>query len=253
MKAQGQVALTNVLAKINRKKASMPVPAPPTGDMDLGREYDIVKCLKLLVNSKYGADDALAHQQVIVSLVNSLLSPRLNTRKLVSEVLAFICSWAEGQGHQNVLQGMDHVKNHHDETGCFDAWMRIVEFAIDGRGKMGHGIIEYRSGEFGSENLLIEYAASTMLLINMLVDAAENDLQLRCHIRAQFFSCGIKRLLLKMEGFQYEVIDKQIEHFRENEAIDYEDLLQQEGSSMKDSIESEVKDMSDPLQIHGLD
>lgn len=144
---------------------------------------------------------------------------------------------------------MDHVKNHHDETGCFDAWMRIVEVAIDGRRKMGSsvGMVEYRSGEIGTENLLIEYAASTMLLINMLVDAAENDLQLRCHIRAQFISCGIKRLLLKMEGFQYEVIDKQIQHFRENEAIDYEDLLQQEGSSMKDSIEGEVKDMSDPL------
>ncbi|KAJ0367336.1 hypothetical protein COL922a_014395, partial [Colletotrichum nupharicola] len=54
-----------------------------------------------------------------------------------------------------------------------------------------------------------------------------------------------------MEGFQYEVIDKQIEHFRENEAIDYEDLLQRESSSTKDSIEGDVKDMTDPLQITG--
>jgi cytokinesis protein len=243
VKAQGQVALTNVLAKINRKKASRPAPAPPTGDMDLDRECDIVKCLRVLMNNKYGADDALAHQQVIVSLVNSLLSPRLNTRKLAGEALTFLCHWAKGQGHQNVLQGMDHVKNHHDETGRFDAWMRIVEVTIDGRGKM----VEYRSGKIDTGNLLIEYVVSTMFLINMLVDAAENDLQLRCHIRAQFISCGIKRLLLKMEGFQYEVIDKQIERFRENEAIDYEDLLEQEGSSMKDSIEGEVKDMSDPL------
>jgi hypothetical protein len=30
-----------------------------------------------------------------------------------------------------------------------------------------------------------------MILINMLVDGAETDLQLRCHIRAQFTSCGI--------------------------------------------------------------
>ncbi|KAH2346447.1 hypothetical protein KXW91_005767, partial [Aspergillus fumigatus] len=252
VEAQGQIALTNVLSKINRRKASGPVPAPPTGDRDLDREYDIVKCLKALMNNKYGADDAIGHQQVIIALVSSLLSPRLNTRKLVSEVLTFLCHWAEGEGHQKVLQAMDHVKNQHGETGRFDAWMRIVEVTIDGRGKMGSLVgasEEYRSGGIGMENLLMEYAVSTMMLINMLVDAPENDLQLRCHIRAQFISCGIKRLLTKMEGFQYEVIDKQIERFRENEAIDYEDLLQRESSSMKDSIEGEVKDMSDPLQI----
>ncbi|KAJ5674823.1 uncharacterized protein N7477_004757 [Penicillium maclennaniae] len=252
VEAQGQIALTNVLNKINRQKASGPVPAPPTGDKDLDREYDIAKCLKGLMNNKYGADDALEHQGVLVALVNSLSSPRLNTRKLVSEVLTFLCHWAEGQGHQKVLQSMDKVKNDHSETGRFDAWMRIVEVTIDGRGKMGSLVgasEEYRSGGIGMENLLMEYAVSTMILINMLVDGAENDLQLRCHIRAQFISCGVKRLLTKMEGFQYEVIDKQIERFRENEAIDYEDLLQRENSSMKDSVEGEVKDMSDPLQI----
>ena len=244
--------MTNVLLKINRRKVSGPVPAPPTGDKDLDREYDIAKCLKGLMNNKYGADDALEHQNVLVALVSSLSSPRLNTRKLVSEVLTFLCHWGEGQGHQKVLQSMDKVKNDHSETGRFDAWMRIVEVTIDGRGKMGSLVgasEEYRSGGIGMENLLMEYAVSTMILINMLVDGAETDLQLRCHIRAQFTSCGIKRLLTKMEGFQYEVIDKQIERFRENEAIDYEDLLQREGSSMKDSIEGEVKDMSDPLQI----
>ncbi|RMJ26835.1 Cytokinesis protein sepA [Aspergillus sp. HF37] len=252
VEAQGQVALTNVLSKINRRKASGPVPAPPTGDKDLDREYDIVKCLKALMNNKYGADDALAHQQVLVALVSSLLSPRLNSRKLVSEVLTFLCHWADGQGHLKVLQAMDHVKNHHGETGRFDAWMRIVEVTIDGRGKMGSLVgasEEYRSGGIGIENLLMEYAVSTMFLINMLVDAPDNDLQLRCHIRAQFISCGIKRLLGKMEGFQYEVIDKQVERFKENEAIDYEDLLQREGSSIKGSVEGEVKDMGDPLQI----
>ena len=132
VEAQGQIALTNVLLKINRRKASGPVPAPPTGDKDLDREYDIAKCLKGLMNNKYGADDALEHQNVLVALVSSLSSPRLNTRKLVSEVLTFLCHWGDGQGHQKVLQSMDKVKHDHNETGRFDAWMRIVEVTIDG-------------------------------------------------------------------------------------------------------------------------
>ena len=204
------------------------------------------------MNNKYGADDAISHQQVIVSLATSLISPRLTTRKLVSEVLTFLCHWGQGEGHLKVLQAMDHVKHQQGENGRFDAWMRIVEVTIDGRGKMGSLVgasEEVRSGGIGMENLLMEYAVASLFLINMIIDAPEHDLQLRCHIRAQFTSCGIKRILTKMEGFQYEVIDKQVDRYRENEAIDYEDLLSRENSSIKDSFDGEVKDMHDPAQI----
>jgi cytokinesis protein len=253
VECQGQVALTNVLGKINRRQAQGPAPADgSTSDKDLDREYDIVKCLKALMNNKFGADDALQHQQVIVALATSLISPRLTTRKLVSEVLTFLCHWADGQGHLKVIQAMDYVKNQQGENGRFDAWMRVVEVTVDGRGKMGSLVgasEELRSGGIGMENLLMEYAVATLFLINMIVDAPEKDLQLRVHIRAQFTACGIKRVLTKMEGFQYDVIDKQIERFRTNEAIDYEDLLDRENSSMKDSVEGEVKDLNDPAQI----
>ena len=251
--AQGQVALTNVLAKLNRRQGQGPAPASgSTSDKDLDREYDIIKCLKALMNNKYGADDALDHQQIVVALATSLISPRLTTRKLVSEVLTFLCHWGEGEGHMKVLQALDYVKNQHGENGRFDAWMRIVEVTIDGRGKMGSLVgasEEVRSGGIGMENLLMEYALATLFLMNMVIDAPEHDLQLRCHIRAQFTSCGIKRILHKMEDFQYEAIDKQVERYRDNEAIDYEDLLQRENSSMKDSVEAEIKDMQDPAQI----
>ncbi|KAL8400584.1 hypothetical protein RB594_000834 [Gaeumannomyces avenae] len=254
IECQGQVALTNVLMKINRKAAVGPaVPESATkGDKNLDREYDIVKCLKALMNNKFGADDALAHQNVLISLAGSLISPRLNTRKLVSEVLTFLCHWAEGEGHVKVIQAMDAVKSQQGENGRFDAWMRLVEVTVDGRGKMGSLVgasDEVRSGGIGMENLLMEYAVATLILVNMLIGAPEKDLQLRVHIRAQFTACGLKRILSKMEGFQYDLIDKQIEHFHNNEAIDFEDMLDRENSSMKDSMEGEVKDLSDPVQI----
>ncbi|KAI0020278.1 hypothetical protein F4780DRAFT_375532 [Xylariomycetidae sp. FL0641] len=254
IECQGQVALTNVLLKLNRKSAMGPAqPQDARGtDKNLDKEYDIVKCLKALLNNKYGADDALSHQQVIVALATSLISPRLTTRKLVSDVLTFLCHWEEGDGHRKVIQAMDQVKAQQNENGRFDAWMRLVEVTIDGRGKMGSLVgasDEVRSGGIGMENLLMEYAVATLILVNMIIDAPERDLQLRMHIRAQFGACGIKRILTKMEGFQYDLIDKQIERFRNNEAIDYEDMLEKEGSSMKDSVEGEVKDLNDPVQI----
>ncbi|KAF2146140.1 uncharacterized protein K452DRAFT_294746 [Aplosporella prunicola CBS 121167] len=254
VESQGQIALTNVLNKINRRQGQGPQPAagPNSQEMDLDREYDIVKCLKALMNNKYGADNALGYPQIITALAASLTSPRLNTRKLVSEVLTFLCHWANGQGHERVLQALDHLKTQNGENGRFDAWMRIVEVTVDGRGKMGSLVgasDEVRSGGIGFENLLMEYAVASLFLVNMIVDAPERDLQMRVHLRAQFTACGIKRILMKMEDFQYEVIDKQIERYRTNEAIDYEDLLERENNSMVDGIDGEVKDLNDPSQI----
>ncbi|AEO56390.1 hypothetical protein MYCTH_2301261 [Thermothelomyces thermophilus ATCC 42464] len=253
IECQGQVALTNVLMKINRKTGMGPgLDSSKGGDKNLDREYDIVKCLKALMNNKFGADDALAHQPVLVALATSLISPRITTRKLVSEVLTFLCHWDEGKGHLKVIEAMDVAKNQQGENGRFDAWMRLVEVTIDGRGKMGSLVgasEEMRSGGIGMENLLMEYVVATLMLVNMMIDAAEKDLQMRVHIRAQFTACGIKRMLNKMEAFQYELIDKQIERFRTNEAIDYEDMLERENSSIKDSVEGEVRDLNDPVQI----
>lgn len=256
VEAQGQIALTNVLHKINRRQAQGPsVPsaeATKEQSKDLEREYDIVKCLKALMNNKYGADNALQHAQIVMALAGSLTSPRLTTRKLVSEVLTFLCHWSDGQGHRRVLQALDNIKNQNSETGRFDAWMRLVEVTIDGRGKMGSLVGasgEVRAGGIGVENMLMEYAVASLLLVNALIDTPERDLQLRCHIRAQFIATGIKRLMTKMESFQYEVIDKQVEQFQTNEAIDYEDLMERENNSIVDSVDGEVKDLNDPVQI----
>ncbi|KAL6402159.1 uncharacterized protein AUP68_14625 [Ilyonectria robusta] len=254
VECQGQVALMTLLLKINRKTAQGPAqPDTNRSDKNLDREYDIIKCVKALMNNKFGADDALVHQKVMVALATSLISPRLTTRKLVSEILTFLCTWGEnGEGHLKVIQAMDEVKSQAGENGRFDAWMRLVEVTVDGRGKMGSLVgasEELRTGGIGMENLLMEYAVATLFLINMMVDSPEKDLQLRIHIRAQFTACGIRRVLHKMEGFQYDLLDKQIERFRTNEAIDYEDMLERENSSIKDNVEGDVKDLTDPVQI----
>ncbi|PSN60242.1 FH2-domain-containing protein [Corynespora cassiicola Philippines] len=256
IEAQGQICLTNVLAKINRRKGQGPQPPPSAlaqrAENDVEREYEIIKCLKALMNNKYGADNALQHPSIIQALAGSLISSRLNTRKVVSDVLTFLCHWGDGLGHEKVMQALDNLKSVYGENGRFDAWMRIVEVTVDGRGKMGSMVgasDEVRSGGIGMENLLMEYAIATLFLVNMMVDAPERDLQLRMHLRAQFTGCGIKRIFKKMEGFQYEVIDKQVERYLNNEAIDYEDYLDRENSSMVDSIEGETKDLNDPTQI----
>lgn len=254
VECQGQVALVTLLLKISRKTVGSQPSADNTKlEKLLDREYDIIKCLKTLMNNTFGADDALIQQKVLVALCTSLSSPRLTTRKLVSEILTFLCAWGENhEGHKKVILAMDEVKAQSGEEGRFDAWIRLVEASVDGRGKLGSLVgasDEVRTGGVGMENLLMEYAVATMMLINMMVDAPEKDLPMRIHVRAQFTACGIKGILVKMEEFRYEPLDKQIERFRSNEAIDYEDMLERENGSTKDGVEPDLKDLNDPVQI----
>ncbi|KAL3957324.1 hypothetical protein ACCO45_007902 [Purpureocillium lilacinum] len=175
VECQGQVALVTLLLKLNRKTAVGPAPDNNKAERNLDREYDIVKCLKALMNNKFGADDALMQSKVLLALATSLTSSRITTRKLVSEILTFLCTWGEnGEGHLKVIQALDEVKAQSGENGRFDSWMRLVEVTVDGRGKMGSLVgasEELRTGGIGMENLLMEYAVATLMLISMIVDS----------------------------------------------------------------------------------
>lgn len=247
IEAQGQVALTTVLRGINNHTGKNAAGS----DAILDREYDIVKCLKALMNNKYGADDALKHHHCVSALTASLTSPRVTTRKLVSEVLTFLCHWDRPHGHTKVLAALDQLKSYQGENGRFDAWLRIVEVTIDGRGKLGSLVgasEEVRSGGIGMESLLMEYALATLFLINIIASGAD-DLHARIHIRAQFKACGFGRIATKMQGFQYELIDKQIAKYEEDAAVDYDELMERDGGSMADSVEGDPKDLNDPVAI----
>jgi cytokinesis protein len=251
VEAQGQIALTNVLAKINRRQ-NKGQQAQQHRDLDLDREYDIIKCLKSLMNNKYGADNAIAHSQIINALVGSLISSRLSTRRLVSDVLTFLCHWTHGQGHEKVLAALDHLKNTQGETGRFDGWMRIFEVTLDGRGKMGSMVgasEEFRSGGIGMENILMEYAQATMILVNMIIDTPTHDLNLRWGLRTQFTSCGINRILTKLEEIQYEPVDQQVDKYRTNEAVDYEEMLERGDNDSLEDGEGQQRDLNDPVLI----
>ena len=203
------------------------------------------------MNNKYGADDALQHPSCVAALTASLTSPRVTTRKLVSEVLTFLCHWDRPNGHSMVLAALDQIKNYEGETGRFDAWLRIVEVTIDGRGKLGSLVgasEEVKSGGIGMENLLMEYALATLFLINSLAQGAD-DVAVRVHIRAQFKGCGFARIASKMRQIKYELIDKQIERYEEDSQVDYEDLFERDGQSMIEGQEGEVKDLNDPVAI----
>lgn len=100
-------------------------------------EHEILKCLKTLLNSKYGARDAIAHPKCIVNIALSLTTPHIPSRKTVCDILTFLSYWEAPVGHSLVLQGLDALTKVRGEVGRFDAWFASFESTIDGRGRMG--------------------------------------------------------------------------------------------------------------------
>ncbi|CAJ0903052.1 16325_t:CDS:10, partial [Entrophospora sp. SA101] len=210
--AKGLEVLTNYLNSITRK--------PVKREVDLLMEYEIIKCLKLLLNNR-----ALSHPTCIYSITFSLVSSQLNTRRLVAEVLSFFCYCEIPTGHNLVLGGFDQLMQFQNEHYRFDAWMRILENTIDGRGKLGslvNASDEYKKGGIGVDNSLMEYSLSNLILVNSIIGVCD-DVEVRLVLRNQLHACGLTRIIDKMKSFNHELINRQITKF-ENErtrAYDY--------------------------------
>ena len=75
------------------------------------------------------------------------------------EVLTFLCYCEVPSGHRLVLEGLDQVMDYWKESARFDAWMRILENTIDGRGRFGTivGMSEDLRKAGTQDGQLIEY------------------------------------------------------------------------------------------------
>ena len=209
IESQGLIALLTVLSQINQKEYKT------EGFLD--REYDLVKCIKALVNLKDGADHALQTNKTVPAILGSIFSTRLATRKLATEVLVFLAHWQPPTGQQQVIDAFDHLKSQSGNYNKFDSWFRIVESTLDGRGKMGSMVgasEDVRTGGVGAEGLLMEYALSTMFLINAIVSEAP-DLRIRVHIRSLFLGCGLNRIAIKMHQLAYPPLTEQLAKYDE--------------------------------------
>ena len=184
----------------------------------------------------------------VFALCSSIVSPHLPTRKVVAEILTFLCHWDPPNGHTAVLAGMDQLKLAFSELGRFDAWIRLLEVTIDGRGRMGSLVgasEEIRKGGMGVDSMLMEYALANLFLINALANEHE-DLRIRVHVRSQLKACGLPRIMQKMLLFKYELIDRQLAHYEEEEQLDIEELVEIQNDN---GGESNVLDIDNPIEV----
>ncbi|KAF9930254.1 hypothetical protein BGZ67_005888 [Mortierella alpina] len=239
IQGRGQQVLSNALSTLNHR--------PSRRDTDLAMELEIVKCLKTLLNNRWGAQEAIKFNPCITSLCFSITSPQLQTRKLVVEVLTFLCYCEVPMGHKLVLEGLDKVMEYWKENARFDAWMRILENTIDGRGRFGTvvGMSEDLKKNGTLDSHLIEYVLSNVVFINALLQVVD-DIELRMHLRSQLTTSGLTRIMSKMRSLGHDLIDRQLEIYEDEAENDYEDMVEFYNHQI-------LHDMSDPYDVfHAL-
>lgn len=119
-------------------------------DVALELEIEIVKCIKAIVNTKAGGKEVMDHPEYIHAVVFSILCPQWQTRKIVCELLAFLCYL---DGHEHVVRGFELLKKFKKTLGLYDSWMaEFLRTIYDGKNKL-------RSEKL-PESHLLDYAVS---------------------------------------------------------------------------------------------
>ncbi|GMM35876.1 formin [Saccharomycopsis crataegensis] len=215
--AQGHVALSVVLLKVARRSIKT--------NEQLDREFIILGCLKNIINDQRGADLAIDTPQCIMALTSSLVSPRLSTRKLDTEILALLSYWKPPIGRNVILKQFEKFDSNvvENEEFIFQPWLSVVQKSLDSKDLLG-SVVRSTGDEFKSTNSLQDYCLTTLFLITSLVEGSDK-LRERMRIRSLFKNSSITEIFEKMRVLKYSLIDEQIDRYEEYATFDYEELM----------------------------
>ncbi|KAI8100130.1 uncharacterized protein BX664DRAFT_355473 [Halteromyces radiatus] len=216
-------------------------------DLEIQIEGDILKCFKALLNNRVGAKEAIKHPPCIQQIVNCIVSPSIITRRLVCEVLVFLCYFQVPLGQEMVLKAMDRMRDSTRGLGRFDLWLRELDISLGGRGRMGSMVGASddfkRLGSHGSaaDSQLAEYALYNMIFVNAIINVVD-DTEVRIHLRNQLNASGLERVMEKMAELGSEHVDRQIQEYKNWSENDHDDI-------MEIYHEKVLRNMNDPRDV----
>ncbi|OAD76082.1 hypothetical protein PHYBLDRAFT_110012, partial [Phycomyces blakesleeanus NRRL 1555(-)] len=234
----GLLIITDTLSALNRLKHKR--------EIEVQTEGEILKCFKALLNNRIGAKEAIKNPQCIQEIVYCIVSPAVNTRRLVCEVLVFLCYFSVPVGQELVLRAMDNLRDARKGYGRFDAWLKDLLYTLGGRGRMGSmvGASEdfKRLATHGApDNQLSEFALYNMILVNAIVNVVE-DPEIRIHLRNQMNVSGLERIMDRMLDLCCDQVDRQVQEFRTLAENDHDEIMEL-------YHERVLRDLNDPRDV----
>ncbi|KAI8883190.1 actin-binding FH2 [Backusella circina FSU 941] len=180
--------------------------------VDLHMECELLKCFKALLNNTVGASEASSHPAYILQLIISIKSASLHNRRLVLEVLIFICYFSFPQGQTLVLDALSHLSDISETPNQFGFWLSTWKSAV---------------AKNTLDPQMMEYSLCNMMLVNAIINVTES-LQERIQLRQQLNQAGLSSLI---EGIQQNtLIDQQVQEYKFQETCDEETMCYQPNS-----------------------
>ncbi|ORZ21263.1 hypothetical protein BCR42DRAFT_434175 [Absidia repens] len=99
-------------------------------------EGDLLKCFKSFLNNRVGTKEAIKHPPCIQQVVNSIISPSTATRRIVCEVLVFLCYFQVLSGQKMVLKTLDQLWYATKGSGRLDLRLKELDTSLNGCGLM---------------------------------------------------------------------------------------------------------------------
>lgn len=208
---QGEAALSVILTRINKKSIK--------SNEEFDKETNIIKCIKSiflqLVNSTTPLLNGYSNKlRLIKSLAFSLISPKLATRILVTEVLIFLIYSKDEDALSLILDGMTALQDGNGDYVKFQSWINNLESSVDTY-LNGNQAVKAESNQ-GVRN----YCLTTFLLINGMLGKC-NDIKLRISIRRDLMDSKLSSLLVKLKIIRDARIDEEVERYEASAEDDY--------------------------------
>ncbi|EEB13774.1 conserved hypothetical protein [Pediculus humanus corporis] len=179
-----------------------------------------IKCLRALMNNKYGFNMVMQHREAINCIAFSLTHKSLRTKALVLELLAAICL-VKG-GHEIILSAFDNLKEVCHEKQRFQTLMDYF---------------------FNYQVFHIEFMVACMQFVNIIVHSVE-DMNFRVHLQFEFTALGLDDYLEKLRLSESEELQVQISAYLDN-VFDVNVLM--EDSETKTAALEKVAELEDEL------
>ncbi|KAJ7167544.1 armadillo-type protein [Mycena filopes] len=214
---------------------------------------EVVKCLRVLLNTEPGFSQVLASPTVITHIAYSLHGSSAKLWTLASELLGAICVLSLNEGHKAVLGAMSDFRVAFDESFRFQeliASLRLPDLA---------GGIEESDDGFplaGEEDGIWDARCASMVLINALTNCPE-PLEDRIMLRDEFTRRGLNEVVVALRYIKPpELLVKQLDLYTEEKFEDEQDMRDRArnlvgGGHQLSRSDSELEDLVRLAKQHG--
>ncbi|KAG1763151.1 armadillo-type protein [Suillus occidentalis] len=216
----GMNALGGVLAALVSKGGKRTFLA----DIENAVLLEVVKCLRVLLNTQAGFDSVLSSPTIITHIVYSSYGASLKTRTLAAELLAAICVLSLNQGHKAVMAAFSDYRIVYDELYRFDSLVAALRIS-DQNNNPAVGLRD--------EDGIWEARTAYMALINALTNCPES-LEDRISLREEFGRRGLNEVIVTLRYTKPpDSLLTQLDLYMEEKYEDEEDLQERTRNAVR--------------------